>query len=184
MRSKFLAILPLALLVTLSDAATQWNMQPKDSQLTFVGTQAGAPLEGKFEKFTADIRFDPKDLATSRFDVKIDMASVNTRDGERDSALKGADLFNVKQFASAQFVADTFTDKGKGRYAATGKLTIRNVTKDVPIEFTFEQKDDGAWLKGSAAIKRLGFGVGQGVWKDTEAVANDVKIKSALLLKQ
>ena len=184
MRSKFLAVLPLALLVTLSFAATQWTMQPKDSQLTFVGTQAGAPFEGKFEKFTADIKFDPKDLASSRFDVKIDMGSVNTRDGERDGALKGGDLLNVKQFPSGQFVADKFTDKGKGQYAANGKLTIRNVTKDVPIEFTFEQKDGGAWLKGSAAIKRLDFGVGQGEWKDTETVANEVKIRSSLLLKQ
>ena len=159
-------------------------MEPKESQLTFVGTQAGAPFEGKFEKFTADIKFDPKDLATSRFDVKIDIASVNTRDGERDSTLKEADLFAVKQFPTAQYVAEKFTDKGKGVYSATGKLTIRNVTKDVPIEFTFEQKDTGAWLKGSAAIKRLDFGVGQGDWKDTETVANEVKVKFALLLKK
>jgi len=44
-------------------------MQAKNSQLTFVGTQAVAPFEGEFEKFTADIELDPKDLATSRFDV-------------------------------------------------------------------------------------------------------------------
>jgi polyisoprenoid-binding protein YceI len=41
---------------------------------------------------------------------------------------------------SAQYIAEKFTDKGKGQYIATGKLTLRNVTKDVPIEFTFEQK--------------------------------------------
>ena len=141
-------------------------------------------VRGKFEKFTADIKFDPKDLASSRFDVKIDTASVNTRDGERDSTLKGADLFSVKQYPSAQYVAEKFTDKGKGQYTAAGKLTLRNVTKDVPIEFTFEQKDMGAGLKGSASIKRLDFGVGQGDWKDTETVANEVKVKFALLLKQ
>ena len=43
----------------------------------------------------ADIRFDPKDLATSRFDVKIDTASVNSKDGERDDTIKSADLFDV-----------------------------------------------------------------------------------------
>ena len=184
MRAKLLSIATLSLLVTLSVAAAQWSMQAKDSQLTFVGTQAGAPLEGKFEKFTADIKFDPKDLAGSRFDVKIDTASVNTRDGERDNTLKGADLFAAKQYPQAQYVAEKFTDKGKGQFAATGKLTLRNVTKDVPIEFAFEEKDSGAWLKGSASIKRLDFGVGQGAWKDTETVANEVKVKFALLLKK
>ena len=184
MRQRLLAIASLSFIVTLAYAAVQWNMQPKESQLTFVGTQAGAPLEGKFEKFTADVKFDPKDLATSRVEVEIDMTSVNTRDGERDSALKGADLFSVKQFPSAQFIAEKFTDKGKGQYTATGKLTIRNVTKNVPIEFTFEPKGTDAWLKGSTAIERLEFGVGQGDWKDTETVANEVKVKFALLLKQ
>ena len=53
----------------------------------------------------------------------------------------------------------------------TGKLTIRDVTKDVPIDFTFEQKEGSAWLKGGSTIKRLDFGVGQGDWKDTETVA-------------
>ena len=65
-----------------------------------------------------------------------------------------------------------------------GKLTLRNVTREVPIEFTFDQKDKSAWLKGSAQLKRLDFGVGQGDWKDTENVGNEVKVNFVLLLKQ
>ncbi len=183
MRSKILAIAPLCLLVSLAFAAVQWRMQPQDSQLSFVGTQAGAKFEGKFEKFTADIKFDPQDLAGSRFDVTIDTASVNTRDGERDDTLKGADLFDVKRYPTARYVADSFAAKGKG-YTATGKLTLRNVTKDVPIEFTFEENGAGAWLKGTAAVKRLDFGVGQGEWKDTQTVANEVQVKFALRLSK
>jgi polyisoprenoid-binding protein YceI len=184
MRSQMLAIASLWLFISAAFAAVQWSMQPKDSQLSFTGTQAGAPFEGKFEKFTADIKFDPQDLAGSRFDVKIDTASVNTRDGERDEAIKSADLFAVKQFPSAHYVAEKFTAKGKNRYSATGKLTLRNVTKDVPIDFTFEENANGAWLKGGATLKRLDFGVGQGDWKDTDSVGNEVTVKFALLLKK
>ena len=61
-------------------AATQWTLQPRESKLTFVGAQAGAEFEGACERFIADIKFDPQNLAGSRFDVKIEMASVNTRD--------------------------------------------------------------------------------------------------------
>jgi polyisoprenoid-binding protein YceI len=164
-------------------AAAQWSMQPKESKLTFVGEQAGAQFEGGFDKFTADISFDPKNLAASRFDVKIDTASVNTQDGERDTTIKSADLFDVKKFPAARYVADKFTDKGGNKYSATGKLTLRDVTKDVPIDFTFENKDGGAWLKGTAKIKRLDFGVGQGEWKDTSTVGNDVQVRFALRLK-
>jgi len=175
--------LAAGLAAMLAYAATQWTLQPKDSKLTFVGEQAGAQFEGAFEKFTADIKFDPKDLAGSRFDVKIDTASVNTQDGERDTTIKSADLFDVKRFPTAQYVADKFTDKGGNKYSATGKLTLRNVTKDVPIDFTFETKDGAAWLKGAAKLKRLDFGVGQGDWKDTSSVGNDVEVRFALRLK-
>jgi polyisoprenoid-binding protein YceI len=182
MRPKSLLIVPLCLLATLTYAAIQWTLQPRQSELAFIATQAGAQFEGKFEKFTADIRFDPKDLASSRFDVTIDMASVNTRDGERDGILKGEDLFAVKQYPTARYVAETFVDKGNGQYSAPGKLTLRNVTKEVPIEFTFTEDANGAWLKGTATLKRLDFGIGQGDWKDTRTVANDVKVRFALLL--
>lgn len=164
-------------------AATQWQMQPKESTLIFSATQAGAPFEGKFEKFSADIAFDPKDLAGSRFEVKIDLASVNSRDRERDNTIRSPELFDVKRWPSGHYVADKFTAKGSGKFMATGKLTLRDVTREVPIEFTFENDNGGAWLKGSAALKRLDFGIGQGEWKDTAAVANEVKIRFALLLK-
>jgi polyisoprenoid-binding protein YceI len=174
-----------ALLLTLglAYAAAQWTMQPKDSTLTFVGTQAGAQFEGGFDKFTADVRFDPQALAASHFDVRIDMASVNTKDSERDDTLRGTDLFNVKQWPAGHYVAETFTDKGAGKFTATGQLTLRDVTRSVPIDFTFENKNGAAWLKGSARVMRLDFGVGQGDWKDTETVANEVAIRFALLLK-
>jgi polyisoprenoid-binding protein YceI len=165
-------------------AATQWTLQPRESKLTFVGTQAGAEFEAAFQRFTADIRFDPQDLAGSRFDVKIDMASVDSKDSERDDTVKGDELFAVKQFPTAHYLAERFTSKGGNKFAATGKLTLRNVTREVPIEFTFEKKDGGAWLKGSAQLERLDFGVGQGDWKDTETVANEVKVNFVLLLKQ
>ena len=180
--SRRLPLIACLLVVGLAIAATQWTMDPKQSQLTFVGTQAGAQFEGKFERFTADIRFDPKDLATSRFDVQIETASVNTRDSERDGIIKGADLFAVEQHPSAIYIAEKFTDRGGGKYAATGKLTLRGVTRDVPVSFTFETNATGAWLKGESPLKRLDFGVGQGDWRDTEAVANEVTVRFALLL--
>jgi polyisoprenoid-binding protein YceI len=174
----------LAAAAGLAYAATQWNLQPQESKLTFVGTQAGAKFEGAFEKFTADIKFEPQDLAGSRFDVKIDLASVNSQDDERDDIIKGDDLFAAKRWPAGRYVADKFTSKGGNKYTATGKLTLRNVTRDVPIEFTFEQKDGQAWLKGSGTLERLDFGVGQGEWKDTASVANEVQVRFVLLLKK
>jgi polyisoprenoid-binding protein YceI len=182
--TRTLTVLAGALLTAIAFASTQWSMQPTKSTLTFVANQAGADFEGVFERFSADIQFDPQNLATSHFDVTIDVASVNSHDSERDDVIRGPDLFDAKQWPKAHYVADKFTTKGGGKYAASGKLTLRNVTRDVPIEFTFENRPDGAWLKGAARIKRLDFGVGQGEWKDTEWVGNEVGVKFALLLNK
>ena len=174
----------LTLVTTVAYAATQWVLQPKQSELGFTATQAGAHFQGKFDKYNADIRFDPKDLATSRFEVKVDLASTNTGDAERDDILKGEDLFAVKKWLTATYVAEGFQHQGGSKFTARGQLTLRGVTREVPIQFTFESNSGGAWLKGSATIKRLDFGVGQGEWKDTsaEGIANEVQVRYALRL--
>ncbi len=181
-RSKSLLLLPAAFIASLALAATQWAMQPKQSELTFTAVQAGAPFQGKFETFSANIRFDPNDIGNSRFEVKIDLASVNSSDGERDDTLRSSDLFAVNKWPTATYVAERFEHRGGTKFAAIGKLTLRGVTREVPIEFTFETNKSGAWLKGSGKLKRLDFGVGQGEWKDTESVANEVQVHYALLL--
>ncbi len=184
MRTKLLTLAAFTLVLGIAVAAAQWTMQPQQSELRFTGTQDGVPFEAVFQKFTADIKFDPQDLTNSRFDVKIDLTSVHSGDEDRDFTIKSADLFDVHQWPSSHYVADRFTDKGAGKFAATGKLTLRDITLDVPIEFTFEKDKDGAWLRGAASLKRLDFGVGQGDWSDTSSVANDVKVRFDLLLKQ
>jgi polyisoprenoid-binding protein YceI len=164
-------------------AATPWQTDPKQSKLTFVGSQAGAEFQGEFQKFTANIQFDPNDLTTGKFDVTIDVKSVNSKDKERDDIIRGVDLFAADRWPTAHYVADKFTDKGAGKFAGSGKLTIRDVTRDVPIEFTHQTDANGAWLKGQAKLKRLDFGVGQGDWKDTQWVSNDVRVEFALRLQ-
>jgi polyisoprenoid-binding protein YceI len=62
-------------------------------------------------------------------------------------------------------------------------LTLHGVTKDVPIDFQFMPVAGGAKLEGSAKLKRLDFGVGQGDWKSTEWVGDVVKISFSLVLK-
>ncbi len=177
-----LHILLFCLLPTLLWSATDWRVQNNGSTLSFAATQAGARFEGRFEKFTAQIRFDPQDLAASRFDVAIDTGSVNSQDGERDDVIRGVDLFAVKQFPQARYVAERFTAQGGNRFRAHGKLTLRNVTRDVPADFTFERTGEQALLKGAARINRLDFGVGQGEWQSTEWVGADVEVRFALRL--
>jgi polyisoprenoid-binding protein YceI len=167
------SIVLCGLLATGAAYAATWQAGAPQSQLTFNAVQAGAEFQGRFKRFTAKANFDPAAPAQCQFDVTIDTTSVDTQDEERDETLKGADLFDVKRYAQARYVASGCSAKGQ-QFVAAGKLTLRGVTRDVPITFVFDPK--AASLKGSAQVKRLDFGVGQGEWKDTEWVANEVKI--------
>jgi cytochrome b561/polyisoprenoid-binding protein YceI len=163
-----------------------WTADPAGSTLEFVFVQAGAKTTGKFAKFTADVDFSPANPATGKFDVAIDMGSADTRDKERDDTLRMADLFNTAKFPRATYVASQFTAKGAA-VEGKGKLTLRGVSLDVPVTFTFVPGTDAgkpvATLKGTATVKRLLFGVGQGEWKSTEWISDDVQVQFSLLLR-
>jgi polyisoprenoid-binding protein YceI len=178
------ALLLVSMIAFQVSAAPSWVMDAKQSTLQFTGTQAGAQFQGAFKNFTADIKFDPQDLATSRFDVSIDLGSVSTKDSDRDETVKGADFFGVAKWPRAHYVTQTIAAKNAMTYVGNGKLTLRDVSRTVPITFTFQINGNQAMLKGTAALKRLDFGVGQGEWKDTSSVGNDVAVQFTLSLKK
>jgi cytochrome b561 len=178
------AVVMLSLLAGTVHAATAWRTDATGSELVFRAMQAGAEFEGRFKRFSPQIHFDPSDLAGSRFVVEIDTRSADTQDGERDATLTGADFFATDRWPSAHFETTAFAAKGAGKFEARGHLTIRDVTRDVVLPFTFTPAADGkhATLAGGTTIRRLDFGVGQGEWTDTTWVGNEVKIRFELKL--
>ncbi|HTC39027.1 MAG TPA: YceI family protein [Steroidobacteraceae bacterium] len=163
-------------------AVAGYTSDAQQSRLEFVGLQAGAEFKGVFHKFTADVDFAPDTLAGSRIDVQIDMNSVDSMDKDRDATIRGKDVFDVAHNPTAHYVTKSITKTAAG-FSAVGALTLRGVTKDVPIEFQFVPAAAGAKLSGSAKLNRLDFGVGQGDWKSTDTVGNAVKINFSLVLK-
>ncbi len=174
--------LPLALLLAASFSAhaADWTTQP-GSTLGFTASYDGEAFQGAFTKFTPQIRFDPKNPATGLFDVRIALTSADTKNGERDDTLRGAEFFNIAKFAEARYVANKFRALGGNKFAADGNLTLNGVTKPVTLSFTWSA---GAktMLDGTAALKRLDFQVGTGDWADTGVLPNDVTVKTHLVL--
>jgi polyisoprenoid-binding protein YceI len=182
MNKLFALIASVALVQAAIAGPASYSADPAASHVDFTGVQAGAEFKGTFHKFTAAVDFAPDSLPTSKIDVQIDMTSVDTKDKDRDGTIKSADLFDVAKNPSAHYLTKTITKTANG-YSATGSLTMRGVTRDVPIDFQFTPGAGGAKLEGSAKLKRLEFGVGQGEWKSTDQVADAVKVGFSLSLK-
>jgi len=172
----------LILAATLAAVAPR-EAAPADGggSLTFEATQAGARFTGRFGQFAADIDFDPADPASCRFEVRIETASADTRESQRDEVLKGPDFFWVQRYPVA-----TYTGSGcravEGGYTLDGELELRGVRQRVPLRFTYTPGHGGAAIEGSARLSRLAFGVGQGEWQGTEWVGDEVTVRFDLLL--
>ena len=69
----------------------------------------------------------------SSLNVKVQIASLDTQDKDRDSTLAGAELFDAQKFPTATYVASSLARDANGRLEAVGKLTLRGVTRDLRI---------------------------------------------------
>jgi polyisoprenoid-binding protein YceI len=177
------AFAPLLLALALPGlaGAADYTVQPAGSKLGFTGSFQGASFDGTFGQWTAAISYDAAKLATSKFDVEVDLASVKTGDKDRDGALPGTDFFNVAKFPKAHFVTTGFRQNG-AQVIADGNLTLRGVTKPVSLNVTFKPAGAGATLDVAGTIKRLDFGVGSGDYADTSVIGGDVKVNAHLVL--
>ena len=160
-------------------------LDPAKSSLEFTFLQAGAWNKGHFKHFTVSFDFSPENLAASRLDVIVEMSSVDTGDQERDDAVRGGDLLAVAKFLQAHFAASQINKTAAG-YEAVGKLTIRGVTHDMRVPFSFRTATEGGvavgYMSGKTSLLRLDYGVGQGDWKATDQVGNEVGVAFALRL--
>ena len=180
-----LAALLLAPIVMPAQAATAWTVDRAQSQLTFYPTLAGGEFAARFEQFAATIHFDPADLPHSNLLVVVDLLSARTGDADRDTALQGQDFFMSSRWPQARFSSTALKALGGNRYEATGRLTLRDATRDVRLALRFDPPaaaGAAASLSGSTTVKRLDFGVGQGDWRDTKWLADDVRIAFSLAL--
>ena len=143
--------------------------------------QAGAESKGSFKQFATELNYDEKNLAGSSLKVTVQTGSLDTQDKDRNDTLAGADLFDVAKFPAAVYVASSFA-KGAHGIEAVGKLTLRGVTRDLRVPLTIGTTAAGLTLSGETTIKRLEYGIGQGDWKSTEWVGDEVKLQYKVAL--
>jgi polyisoprenoid-binding protein YceI len=147
------------------------------SQISFSAKQMGIAAEGKFNKFTSSVSWDAAKPEVSKAEINVDLNSADMGLDDVNSELKGKEWFDSKTFPQAKFVSTSVKALGGGKFEAAGKLSIKGKTRDVVAPFTVKADGAGQVFEGVLPIKRLQFGVGEGSWSDTSAVADDVQIK-------
>ena len=173
----------LALLGALAaPALAQQKLVPAQSEIAFTSKQMGVPVDGRFRKFDAQVAFDPKKPEAAKISFSIDLGSAVLGAPETEAELIKPEWFSTKLFPQATFASSTVKAAGPGRFEVAGKLTIKGASQDVVVPVALAQAGASTTANGMFVIKRLDFRIGDGDWKDTSMVANDVQVRFKLAL--
>lgn len=117
-------------------------------------------VSGIFKNFSGSIVFDEQHTAASKFDVSIDVASINTGNGMQNKHAKSSDWFDAAKYPSIRFTSTKFRKAGNV-YQVTGNLQMHGVSKPVSIPFKFKRSGNGGTFEGSFSVNRNDFGIGK-----------------------
>ncbi len=163
--------------------ATQWNLDPTHSEITFrVKHMMISNVKGQFKNFTAQVEMDDDAFKNAKVSAQVETASVDTNNADRDVHLKSAEFFDVEKYPEITFESSSLSDD------VTGNLTINGVTKPVKLNVHFGGINVDPWGNTKAGftfegnIKRSDFGLTWNTALDTGGVlvSDDVKIAGEL----
>ncbi|BBU69240.1 YceI family protein [Fluviibacter phosphoraccumulans] len=173
-----LAVLGLVLATSgVVNAAEFGKVEAAKSSISFSYKQMGVNMDGRFKKFTADIKFDPAKANAASATLDVDLNSIDVGSPDGNSEVGGKLWFNTKLFPTAKFTSTSVKPLGGDKYDVLGKLTIKGKTQDIVAPTTIKIQGNTAQFDGVFTLKRNDFAIGEGIWSDTSAVANEVPVK-------
>src|SRR5258708_6671851 len=114
----------------------------------------GGDPSGEFGGLKGVISFDPGSLASSKFDATIDVATINTGNGMKNTHAKSEKWFDAEKYPTIRFKSSVITKTSAG-YEAKGILDMHGVQKEISIPFIF----DNNIFKGSFQVNRMDYNI-------------------------
>lgn len=137
---------------------TEWLVTT--SKIMFKIKNAGFNVDGTFGGLKAKINFDASKSYSNTIEASVDAKTLNSGNSGRDGHLKKEEYFGVDKFPIISLNGTTFAKQPDGSFKGYFKLTLKNITKDIVIPFTFSEKEGKGTFKGGFTLNRLDYGVG------------------------
>ena len=171
------ALIAASLFASALAGAAVLKTDPAKSSVAAVFKQMGVPVEASFKSFTAQIDYDAARPEAAKAAVDINTSSMDLGDAEYNREVAKKEWFNTVQFPKASFVSTSIKAAAPGKLNVTGKLTIKGRSANVSFPLTVKTDAGKQVFEGQLPIRRLAFNIGEGEWKDTSMVADEVVIK-------
>ncbi len=163
--------------VALAAGAAPLKTDPARSSVTVEFKQMGVKVQSPFKKFAAQIDYDATRPEASKASMEIDTASLDLGEAEMNKEVAKKEWFNAAQFPRATFVSSSIKPAGPGKLNVTGKLSIKGKSGDVAFPLNVKTEPGKQVFEGALPIRRLAYNIGEGEWKDTSMVADEVIIR-------
>lgn len=156
MKKSFFTIATLFLLATVFafTLPTAWKIAAKYT----ISFSTGG-VSGIFKTFTGNIIFDEQSLPTSKFDIAIDINSINTGNGMQNKHAKSAEWFDASKYPVIKFISRKIVKAGAG-YTAIGDLQLHGISKEASLPFVFKRSGNGGTFEGVFNVNRNDFKIG------------------------
>lgn len=150
------------------------------SRITFKIKNAGITVDGSFSDLQAEIKFNPKQLDKSVLKASVGVRSIDTGINMRDNDLQEGKYFDAEKYPRIKMSSRKIKHLEKDRYMGTFDLTIKGVTKQMEIPFTYTQKDNQGKFNAEFKVNRRDFGVGKNsfILSDEATVFIEVSVKN------
>jgi polyisoprenoid-binding protein YceI len=171
----------LALAVGVGTAQAQ-TVDPAASELVFVTRQMGVPVEGRFQRWSAQVALDPRKPEAGQVVLRIQMDSVSFAAPEVAAEAQRAVWLDTSRFPQAVFQSSGIRPAGSGRYEMSGRLTLKGESHDMVVPVTLTQQGASGVASGNFTVKRNDFRIGEGEWTDASLVAYEVQVRFRIAL--
>jgi polyisoprenoid-binding protein YceI len=141
----------------------RWVVDPAHSIVRATARHlALSRIEGRFTEFSAVVQV-AEEIEQSTVEVAIEAASIHTGNEERDTHLRSADFLDVERFPHLTYRSEAIRAVGPDRWQIAGQLTIRDITRPVPLDVSYLGYGPDPWggtrmaLTATAQLARRDF---------------------------
>ncbi|MBI3713823.1 MAG: YceI family protein [Burkholderiales bacterium] len=157
--------------------ASPLQLDQSKSSITVRFKQMDVPILAKFKKLNASIDYNSAKPELSKASVDVDMRGLELPAPEYNEEVQKKEWFNAPQFPLANFVSTAMKQVAPGKLEVSGVLTIKGRKQNVQFPLIVKTEGKQLSFEGTLTIKRLAFQIGEGEWKDTSMIADDVSIQ-------
>src|SRR5690625_2579210 len=139
--------------------AANWDIDPSHTRIGFSARHAiVTTVRGAFNDVRGHVPIGTEAPTAADIEVRVQLASVDTRNQQRDDHLRSSDFFDVENHPEMVFSATGIDEVEEDNYVVVGELTVRGITRPLTIPLALlglERDQTGALRAGFEGTRRI-----------------------------